>query len=86
MSQGKKKGIGTEVRWVYLNYLGACLYQCLHEVCVSPPGGEVHCRVSQGLLHMHDLLLRQAAQQLPAHVIVARLDGTKQRNAATRVL
>ena len=68
------------------HYLGARLNQRLHEVCVSPPGGEVHGRVPQGLLHVQDLLLRLAAQQLPAHVVVARLDGTKQRNAATRVL
>ena len=68
---------------IWLNgHLGPSLDQSLHQVCIPPPGGEVHGGVPQGLLHVQHLLLRLAAQQLLAHVVDAGLNRTKQRDAA----
>lgn len=70
---------------ILMVHLSSCLYQCLQEIGVFPPGCQVHRSVPQRLLDMEHLLLNVGSQQLLAHIVVASLYGTEQRNAATGV-
>ena len=71
---------------VLVVHLGSGLYQRLQEVCVFPPGCQVHGCVSQGLLGLSHLRLGLGVEELLADIVISRLQGAEQRDAATGVL